>query len=57
MCYTSKFHLNALQYSVRGDVMLDDITYGKDCILHVHAKHLRYLFDLQVSYWSQCGFP
>ncbi len=32
MSCTSKFHLNELQYSVRGDVMLDTVTYGKDCI-------------------------
>ncbi len=28
----SKFHLNMLQYSVSGLVMLDAFTYGKDCI-------------------------
>ncbi len=29
---TSKFHLNMFQYSIGGAVMLDAITYGKDCI-------------------------
>ncbi len=30
---TSHFHSNMLQYSVSGLVILDEITYGKDCIL------------------------
>ena len=30
-CSTSKFHLNMLQYSTWGDVMLNAISYGMDC--------------------------
>ncbi len=39
ICSTSKFHLNTLQYSDGGDVMLNAITYGKDCIsIYTHLK-------------------
>ncbi len=38
-CSTSEFHLNMLQYSVSGLVMLDAFTYGNDCIRNQTFTH------------------
>ncbi len=34
---TSNFRLNTLQYCVLGDVMLDAVTYGKECSLYISS--------------------
>ncbi len=50
MCSTSKFHLNMLQYSVSGLVMLDAFTYGKDCTLWLESLGIDIINFNSVNY-------